>query len=122
MSVLLCAGKLTYPIKESSDKLGITGVSYVESLGDYLEYNNHIEKIIFIETLGNKLNEDSLECFDGDIVVFTRESSKYQKEEEYVAGFSPIPLLTSGTLDKIKGVKPLEGMLVRDIQWEVMCS
>lgn len=140
MSVLVCAGKITYPIKYSSDKLGISGVSYVERLTDYLNYNKHIEKIIFVETIDNIFNEEDVEGFDGTVLVITEEADKYKRlevteenegvEETYsgeplVSDESNQPVsirLTEETLQKIVGIKGLESIRISDIQWEIMQS
>ena len=127
MSVLVCGGKLTYPIKESTDRLGIIGVSYVEQLTDYLKYNQHIDKLIFLETVDNIFQEEDLEGFTGDITVITNNPDKYVlKEESYseevleerqeVIGFK------KETIEKIIEVKKLEGLRVSDVQWEIMNS
>lgn len=127
MSVLVCGGKLTYPIKESTDRLGIIGVSYVEQLTDYLKYNQHIDKLIFLETVDNIFQEEDLEGFTGDITVITNNPDKYVLKEESnieevleehqeVIGFK------KETIEKIIEVKKLEGLRVSDVQWEIMNS
>ena len=127
MSVLVCGGKLTYPIKESTDRLGIIGVSYVEQLTDYLKYNQHIDKLIFLETVDNIFQEEDLEGFTGDITVITNNPDKYVLKEEInseevmeehqeVIGFK------KETIEKIIEVKKLEGLRVSDVQWEIMNS
>ena len=130
MSVLVCAGKLTYPIKYNSDKLGITGVSYVERLTDYLIYNRHIEKIIFVETVDNTFNQSDLHGFKGDITIITKQKDKYEsgepeeldepaldEQEEQDTG-----QLSTLVREQIKSIKELEGLRVSDIQWEIMNS
>lgn len=115
MSVLVCGGKLTYPIKVSTDKLGIIGVSYVEELADYLKFNQHISKVIFLETTENTFNEDDLYGFVGTITVLTNEKEKYEGVEEDQG-------ISEETKEKIEAVKPLEGLRISDIQWEIMNS
>ena len=142
MSVLVCAGKLTYPIKYNSDKLGITGVSYVERLTDYLIYNRHIEKIIFVETVDNTFNQSDLHGFTGDITIITKQKEKYELEEleesysdeqeeleesDLSSGSDEPEEQDTGQLstlvrEQIKCIKELEGLRVSDIQWEIMNS
>src|SRR5699024_368727 len=141
-SVLVCAGKLTYPIKYNSDKLGITGVSYVERLTDYLIYNRHIEKIIFVETVDNTFNQSDLHGFKGDITIITKQKDKYEQEEleesysdvqeeleesDLSSGSDEPEEQDTGQLstlvrEQIKSIKELEGLRVSDIQWEIMNS
>lgn len=127
MSVLVCGGKLTYPIKESTDKLGIIGVSYVEQLTDYLKYNQHIDKLIFLETVDNIFQEEDLEGFTGDITVITNNPDKYElkeesNNEEVMEEQQEVIGLTKETIEKIIEVKQLEGLRVSDVQWEIMNS
>lgn len=142
--MLVCAGKLTYPIKYNSDKLGITGVSYVERLTDYLIYNRHIEKIIFVETVDNTFNQSDLHGFTGDITIITKQKDKYE-QEELEESFSDVQESNLGSdepedldeqesdeqvteqlstlvREQIKCIKELEGLRVSDIQWEIMNS
>lgn len=123
MSVLVCGGKLTYPIKVSTDKLGIIGVSYVEQLKDYLKYNKHISKLIYLETVDNEFKEDDIEGFTGEVTVITNNPSKYLKDNEQESNGDEggIPLSDS-VKELIIGVKTLEGIRVSDIQWEIMNS
>jgi len=145
--VLVCAGKLTYPIKYNSDKLGITGVSYVERLTDYLIYNRHIEKIIFVETVDNTFNQSDLHGFIGDITIITKQKDKYESgepeeldepaldvQESNLGSDEPEDLdeqesdeqdtgqLSTLVREQIKSIKELEGLRVSDIQWEIMNS
>lgn len=127
MSVLVCGGKLTYPIKESTDRLGIIGVSYVEQLTDYLKYNQHIDKIIFLETVDNIFQEEDLEGFTGDITVITNNPDKYvlkeeSNNEEVLEEHQEVIGFKRETIEKIIGVKQLEGLRVSDVQWEIMNS
>lgn len=127
MSVLVCGGKLTYPIKESTDRLGIIGVSYVEQLTDYLKYNQHIDKLIFLETVDNIFQEEDLEGFTGDITVITNNPDKYvlkeeSNNEEVLEEHQDDEGLTKETIEKIIEVKQLEGLRVSDVQWEIMNS
>lgn len=136
MSVLVCGGKLTYPIKVSTDKLGIIGVSYVDQLTDYLKYNQQIDKLIFLETVDNEFKEEDLEGFTGDISMITNNPDKYkawdsddvevteeqQESEEFTEEEERTSYLTGSTLEKIKDVKELEGLRISDIQWEIMNS
>lgn len=116
MSVLVCGGKLTYPIKISTDKIDVKGVSYVERLTDYLEYNQHIEKIFFIEAIDNVFDERDIEGFDGEITMITNQVEKYDGTTEEGS------LLTEESLAKIVEVKKLEGLLLSSIQWQIMQS
>src|SRR5699024_12684597 len=113
-----------------SDKLGITGVSYVERLTDYLIYNRHIEKIIFVETVDNTFNQSDLHGFKGDITIITKQKDKYEsgepeeldepaldEQEEQDTG-----QLSTLVREQIKSIKELEGLRVSDIQWEIMNS
>lgn len=142
--MLVCAGKLTYPIKYNSDKLGITGVSYVERLTDYLIYNRHIEKIIFVETVDNTFNQSDLHGFTGDITIITKQKDKYEQEEleesysdvqesnlgsdepedldEQESDEQVTEQLSTLVREQIKCIKELEGLRVSDIQWEIMNS
>ena len=127
MSVLVCGGKLTYPIKESTDRLGIIGVSYVEQLTDYLKYNQHIDKLIFLETVDNIFQEEDLEGFTGDITVITNNPDKYvlkeeSNSEEVLEEHQEELGFKKETIEKIIEVKKLEGLRVSDIQWEIMNS
>lgn len=134
MSVLVCGGKLTYPIKESTDRLGIIGVSYVEQLTDYLKYNQHIDKLIFLETVDNIFQEEDLEGFTGDITVITNNPDKYvlkeesnneevlEEHQEVLEEHQDDEGLTKETIEKIIEVKQLEGLRVSDVQWEIMNS
>lgn len=127
MSVLVCGGKLTYPIKESTDRLGIIGVSYVEQLTDYLKYNQHIDKIIFLETVDNIFQEEDLEGFTGDITVITNNPDKYvlkeeSNSEEVLEEHQEVIGFKKETIEKIIEVKKLEGLRVSDVQWEIMNS
>lgn len=127
MSVLVCGGKLTYPIKESTDRLGIIGVSYVEQLTDYLKYNQHIDKLIFLETVDNIFQEEDLEGFTGDITVITNNPDKYvlkeeSNSEEVLEDHQEVIGFKKETIEKIKEVKKLEGLRVSDVQWEIMNS
>lgn len=127
MSVLVCGGKLTYPIKESTDRLGIIGVSYVEQLTDYLKYNQHIDKLIFLETVDNIFQEEDLEGFTGDITVITNNPDKYvlkeeSNNEEVLEEHQEVLGFKKETIEKIIEVKKLEGLRVSDIQWEIMNS
>ena len=127
MSVLVCGGKLTYPIKESTDRLGIIGVSYVEQLTDYLKYNQHIDKLIFLETVDNNFQEEDLEGFTGDITVITNNPDKYvlkeeSNREEVLEEHQEVLGFKKETIEKIIEVKKLEGLRVSDVQWEIMNS
>lgn len=127
MSVLVCGGKLTYPIKESTDRLGIIGVSYVEQLTDYLKYNQHIDKLIFLETVDNIFQEEDLEGFTGDITVITNNPDKYvlkeeSNSEEVLEEHQEVVGFNKETIEKIIEVKQLEGLRVSDVQWEIMNS
>lgn len=127
MSVLVCGGKLTYPIKESTDRLGIIGVSYVEQLTDYLKYNQHIDKLIFLETVDNIFQEEDLEGFTGDITVITNNPDKYvlkeeSNREEVLEEHQEELGFKKETIEKIIEVKKLEGLRVSDVQWEIMNS
>lgn len=127
MSVLVCGGKLTYPIKESTDRLGIIGVSYVEQLTDYLKYNQHIDKLIFLETVDNIFQEEDLEGFTGDITVITNNPDKYvlkeeSNSEEVLEEHQEEIGFKKETIEKIIEVKKLEGLRVSDVQWEIMNS
>lgn len=127
MSVLVCGGKLTYPIKESTDRLGIIGVSYVEQLTDYLKYNQHIDKLIFLETVDNIFQEEDLEGFTGDITVITNNPDKYvlkeeSNSEEVLEEHQEELGFKKETIEKIIEVKKLEGLRVSDVQWEIMNS
>ena len=127
MSVLVCGGKLTYPIKESTDRLGIIGVSYVDQLTDYLKYNQHIDKLIFLETVDNIFQEEDLEGFTGDITVITNNPDKYvlkeeSNSEEVLEEHQEVIGFKKETIEKIIEVKKLEGLRVSDIQWEIMNS
>ena len=127
MSVLVCGGKLTYPIKESTDRLGIIGVSYVEQLTDYLKYNQHIDKLIFLETVDNIFQEEDLEGFTGDITVITNNPDKYvlkeeSNNEEVLEEHQEVIGFKKETIEKIIEVKKLEGLRVSDVQWEIMNS
>lgn len=141
MSVLVCGGKLTYPIKVSTDKLGIIGVSYVEQLTGYLKYNQHIDKLIFLETVDNTFREEDLEGFTGDITVITNNPDKYvlkdesHNQEEIAEPQDELEEpqedveepqeefgLKKETIEKIREVKKLEGLRVSDVQWEIMNS
>lgn len=127
MSVLVCGGKLTYPIKESTDRLGIIGVSYVEQLTDYLKYNQHIDKLIFLETVDNIFQEEDLEGFTGDITVITNNPDKYvlkeeSNSEEVLEEHEEVLGFKKETIEKIIEVKKLEGLRVSDVQWEIMNS
>ena len=127
MSVLVCGGKLTYPIKESTDRLGIIGVSYVEQLTDYLKYNQHIDKLIFLETVDNIFQEEDLEGFTGDITVITNNPDKYvlkeeSNSEEVLEEHQEVIGFKKETIEKIIEVKKLEGLRVSGIQWEIMNS
>lgn len=127
MSVLVCGGKLTYPIKESTDRLGIIGVSYVEQLTDYLKYNQHIDKLIFLETVDNIFQEEDLEGFTGDITVITNNPDKYvlkeeSNREEVLEEHQEVLGFKKETIEKIIEVKKLEGLRVSDVQWEIMNS
>lgn len=127
MSVLVCGGKLTYPIKESTDRLGIIGVSYVEQLTDYLKYNQHIDKLIFLETVDNIFQEEDLEGFTGDITVITNNPDKYvlkeeSNSEEVLEEHQEVIGFKKETIEKIIEVKKLEGLRVSDVQWEIMNS
>lgn len=142
MSVLVCGGKLTYPIKVSTDKMEIIGVSYVDRLTDYLKYNNHISKIIYLETKDNPFNEEELHGFTGDITMITNDLERYQLGNEEVTeeleedtgelegeetleeeGIEEeVKELSEGVINQIKNIKGLEGLRVSDIQWEIMNS
>lgn len=116
MSVLVCAGKLTYPIKYSSDKLGISGVSYTERLTEYLKFNKHIEKVIFVETVDNRFLESDVDGFDGGILVITN------KPEHYSPVTGEDGRLTSKIGNHEVSIRELENLRVSDIQWEIMTS
>ena len=142
MSVLVCGGKLTYPIKVSTDKMEIIGVSYVDRLTDYLKYNNHISKIIYLETKDNPFKEEELHGFTGDITMITNDLERYELgntevteeleedtgelegeetlEEEGIE--EEVKELSEGVINQIKNIKGLEGLRVSDIQWEIMNS
>lgn len=142
MSVLVCGGKLTYPIKVSTDKMEIIGVSYVDRLTDYLKYNNHISKIIYLETKDNPFNEEELHGFTGDITMITNDLERYELGNEEVTeeleedtgelegeetleeeGIEEeVKELSEGVINQIKNIKGLEGLRVSDIQWEIMNS
>ena len=149
MSVLVCGGKLTYPIKVSTDSLGVQGVNYVERLTDYLEYNAQVEKILFIETVDNRFNPDDFKGFQGEVTVFTKEADKFKANleeraqldelEEHAELDEPEELeeheldepeeLEEHELEEayqvyqnIVEVIELEGLRLRDIQYHIMKS
>lgn len=136
MSVLVCGGKLTYPIKVSTDSLGVQGVNYVERLTDYLEYNTQVEKILFIETVDNRFNPDDFKGFQGEVTVFTKEADKFKANLEEQAELDeldePEELEEQEELDELEEayqvyqnvveVIELEGLRLRDIQYHIMKS
>jgi len=149
VSVLVCGGKLTYPIKVSTDSLGVQGVNYVERLTDYLEYNAQVEKILFIETVDNRFNPDDFKGFQGEVTVFTKEADKFKANleeraqldelEEHAELDEPEELeeheldepeeLEEHELEEayqvyqnIVEVIELEGLRLRDIQYHIMKS
>ena len=150
MSVLVCGGKLTYPIKVSTDSLGVQGVNYVERLTDYLEYNTQVEKILFIETVDNRFNPDDFKGFQGEVTVFTKEADKFKANLEERAQLEeleeqaepeeleeheldePEELEEQEELDELEEayqvyqnvveVIELEGLRLRDIQYHIMKS
>lgn len=139
MSVLVCGGKLTYPIKVSTDSLGVQGVNYVERLTDYLEYNAQVEKILFIETVDNRFNPDDFKGFQGEVTVFTKEADKFKANLEEQAELDELDeqeeldeLEEQAELDELEEeyqvyqnvveVIELEGLRLRDIQYHIMKS
>lgn len=146
MSVLVCGGKLTYPIKVSTDSLGVQGVNYVERLTDYLEYNAQVEKILFIETVDNRFNPDDFKGFQGEVTVFTKEADKFKANLEEQAQLDELEELEEHELDELEEldepeeleeheleeayqvyqnvveVIELEGLRLRDIQYHIMKS
>ena len=130
MSVLVCGGKLTYPIKVSTDSLGVQGVNYVERLTDYLEYNAQVEKILFIETVDNRFNPDDFKGFQGEVTVFTKEADKFKANLEERAQLDELE--EQEELDELEEayqvyqnvveVIELEGLRLRDIQYHIMKS
>lgn len=108
MSVLVCGGKLTYPIKDNTDKQGIKGVHYVESIKGYLPYNQGVGKVIFLEVIDNKFNIEDFDGYEGEIILYTKDLDRGErlKEENGI----------------ITTVHDLEGMRVSDVQWEIMTS
>lgn len=139
MSVLVCGGKLTYPIKVSTDSLGVQGVNYVERLTDYLEYNAQVEKILFIETVDNRFNLDDFKGFQGEVTVFTKEADKFKANLEERAQLDALEeqaeldeLEEQEELDELEEayqvyqnvveVIELEGLRLRDIQYHIMKS
>lgn len=133
MSVLVCGGKLTYPIKVSTDSLGVQGVNYVERLTDYLEYNAQVEKILFIETVDNRFNPDDFKGFQGEVTVFTKEADKFKANLEERAQLDELEELEElEELDELEEanqvyqnvveVIELEGLRLRDIQYHIMKS
>ena len=139
MSVLVCGGKLTYPIKVSTDSLGVQGVNYVERLTDYLEYNAQVEKILFIETVDNRFNPDDFKGFQGEVTVFTKEADKFKANLEERAQLDELEeqeeldeLEEQEELDELEEayqvyqnvveVIELEGLRLRDIQYHIMKS
>lgn len=139
MSVLVCGGKLTYPIKVSTDSLGVQGVNYVERLTDYLEYNAQVEKILFIETVDNRFNPDDFKGFQGEVTVFIKEADKFKANLEEQAELDELDeqeeldeLEEQAELDELEEeyqvyqnvveVIELEGLRLRDIQYHIMKS
>lgn len=137
MSVLVCGGKLTYPIKVSTDSLGVQGVNYVERLTDYLEYNAQVEKILFIETVDNRFNPDDFKGFQGEVTVFTKEADKFKanlEEQEELDELEERELDEPEELEEreleeeyqvyqnVVEVIELEGLRLRDIQYHIMKS
>lgn len=129
MSVLVCGGKLTYPIKVSTDSLGVQGVNYVERLTDYLEYNAQVEKILFIETVDNRFNPDDFKGFQGEVTVFTKEADKFKANLEERAKLDEPEELEEHELEEayqdyqnVVEVIELEGLRLRDIQYHIMKS
>lgn len=121
MSVLVCGGKLTYPIKVSTDSLGVQGVNYVERLTDYLEYNAQVEKILFIETVDNRFNPDDFKGFQGEVTVFTKEADKFKanlEEQEELDELEEAYQVYQNIVEVIE----LEGLRLRDIQYHIMKS
>lgn len=108
MSVLVCGGKLTYPIKDNTDKQGIKGVHYVENLKGYLQYNQGVEKVVFIEVVDNKFNIEDFEGYEGEVLIYTNDLGKAEDLKE--------------NYDIIVKVQELNGLRVSDIQWVIMTS
>lgn len=108
MSVLVCGGKLTYPIKGNTDKQGIKGVHYVENIKGYLPYNKGLEKVIFLEVIDNKFEIEDFEGYEGEVILYTKDLDRGErlKEENKI----------------ITSVQNLEGMRVSDVQWAIMTS